>query len=123
MVTARRPAGRTVTPLLRDGGAWLYHVAGHVPRATIRRTERRAMTGSGSPPAPRGAESRTGAGFTRRQVATLGVAPAVAAMVGVAGCGADEASPASKVTSAITITYGNDWSSGPRGEIMKQALA
>ena len=61
-----------------------------------------------------------GAGMTRR--AALGATTAMGTLAGLTACGGSEATPASKVTAPVTITYGNDWSSGPRGDIMKNAL-
>ena len=79
------------------------------------------MASSGVIQARRGDGLRAGTGVSRRE-AMLGVAPAVAAMASIAGCGGQETAPANRVTAPITITYGNDWSTGPRGDIMKQAL-
>jgi multiple sugar transport system substrate-binding protein len=69
-----------------------------------------------------------GEGMTRRRAVLLAGGPAVASVasvasvVALAGCGGEAATPASKVTAPVTVTYGNDWSTGPRGDIMKAAL-
>ena len=60
--------------------------------------------------------------LTRRRA--LAAAATISATSALAACASQqEATPVSKVTAATTVTFGNDWSSGPRGEIMKQALA
>ena len=62
--------------------------------------------------------------LTRRAVHRLGALALAGAATPLAACASGAAQIAPKAVNVpVTISFGTDWSSGPRGDIMKQALA